>query len=139
MRPPLKGTIVRPTKKMGAASTRYVLLYGEVELGEVVQQDSDFPSCFGTWSPSTKTDHPEVRRRISAYVEYSEHADSLMAPDITPAWEAYTREREPEFLDLVESAEWALRDMDGARHPLLVPNFCARRQLVWRYNPRSAV
>src|SRR2546427_282666 len=113
---------------MSAPSTRYVLLYGEVELGEVVQQDSDFPCCFGTWRPSSKEEHPEVRSCFRAYVEYSEHADSLMSPDITPAWEAYTLEREPEFLDLIESTELALRDENGVRHPLLVPNFCMGRQ-----------
>jgi hypothetical protein len=62
-----------------------------------------------------------------------------MNPDVTPAWEALTREREPEFQELIESAEWALRDESGARHPILVPNFCVGCQLVWRWNPGIAV
>ena len=62
-----------------------------------------------------------------------------MDPDVTPAWEAFTREREPEFHDLIESAEWALRDEHGVRHPLLVPNFCMGGQLVWRWNLGRAV
>ena len=119
-----------------SASRRYVLLYGEVELGEVIQLDADFPNCFGTWTPSPNSDNPEIRSRIRAYVEFSEHADSLMTPDfhLTPAWEAYTLAREPEFLDLIESASWALRDENGVRHPLLVPNFCVGDKIVWRWD-----
>src|SRR4051794_40732991 len=93
---------------------RYVLLYGAVELGEVTHQDSDFPNCSGTWRPYPHADNPEIRRFIRAYVEYSGHADSLTKNfHVTPAWEAYTLEREPEFEDLIESTDWALRDEDG--------------------------
>jgi hypothetical protein len=109
----------------------YLLLYGDVEIGAVVERNFDFPNCSGTWVPVTKADHPELRSRVQAYVEYSEHADSLMDPDVTPAWEAYVQEREPEFLDLIESSEWALRDDAGTTHPILVPNFCRGRELVW--------
>lgn len=116
-------------------SRRYVLLYGDVELGEVTQLDSDFPNCFGTWSPYTHADNPEIRSSIRAYVEFSEHADSLMIPNYhsTPAWEAYTLEREPEFEDLIESTDWALRDKDGVRHPLLIPNFFVGGKIGWRW------
>src|SRR5262245_9124716 len=137
--PPLNGYIVRPTEVTGRRMKRYVLLYGDVEIGEVVEQDSDFPNCFGKWSPSTKADQSELRSHIQAYFEYSEHADSLMTPDVTPAWEAYTEEREHEFLDLIESSQWSLRDDSGTKHPLLVPRFCVGRALVWRYDPRLAV
>src|SRR3954453_19368393 len=94
-----------------SGSKRYVLLYAEVEFGEVTQQDSDFPNCSGTWRPYTDADNPEIRSRIQAYVEFSEYADSLLTPDfhLTPAWEAYTLEREQEFEDLIESTDWALR------------------------------
>ena len=44
-----------------SASRRYVLFYAEVELGEVVQRDADFPNCSGTWTPSPKSDNPEIR------------------------------------------------------------------------------
>jgi len=117
-------------------SRRYVLLYGDVELGAVTQLDSDFPNCFGTWSPYIYADSPEVRSFVRAYVEYSEHADSLMTPDfhLNPAWEAYTLEREPEFQDLIESTDWALRDTSGVRHPIVVPNFCVGGKLVWCWN-----
>ena len=118
-------------------SKRYVLLYGDVELGEVTRKDSDFPNCFGSWRPYSYADNPELRSFIRAYVEYSEHADSLMTPDGNQAWEAYTREREPEFEDLVESTEWALRDEDGVRHGLLIPSFGVGGGLVWRWNSMS--
>jgi len=105
-------------------SRRYVLLYGDVELGEVTQKDSDFPKCFGAWRLCSHADNAEIRSFIRAYVEYCEHADSLMrTADVTPAWEAYTLEREPEFEDLIESTEWALRDEDGVRDGILIPIF----------------
>jgi hypothetical protein len=117
-------------------SRQYVLLYGDVEFGAVTQQDSDFPNCSGTWRPYTQADNPEIRNFICAYVEYSEHAESLMTPDLhsTPASEAYTLEREPEFEDLIESTDWALRDEDGIRHPILVPNFCGGGEIGWRWH-----
>jgi hypothetical protein len=115
---------------------RYVLLYGDVELGEVTHQDSDFPNCFGTWRPYPHADNPEIRSFIRTYVEFSEHADSLMTPDlhVTPAWEAYTLEREPEFEDLIESTDWALRDEEGVRDGILVPTFCVGGKIGWHWN-----
>ena len=112
-----------------------MLLYGDVELGEVTQQDSDFPNCSGTWTPSPNSDNPEIRSRIREYVEYSEHADSLMTPDFhsTPASEAYMLEREPGFEDLIESTEWALRDEDGVRHGLPIPIFFVGGEIGWRW------
>ena|SRR6266404_472762 len=117
-------------------SRRYVLLYGDVELGEVTHQDSDFPNCSGTWRPYPLADNPEIRSFIRAYVEYCEHADSMMTPDLhsTPASEAYMLEREPEFEDLIESTDWALRDEDGVRHGLLIPIFYVGGGIGWRWN-----
>jgi hypothetical protein len=117
-------------------SRRYVLLYGDVELGEVAHQDSDFPHCSGTWRPYPHADNPETRSFIRAYVEYCEHADSLLTPDFhpTPAWEAYTQETEPGFEDLIESTDWALRDADGVRHGILVPIFGLGGGIGWRWN-----
>jgi hypothetical protein len=55
----------------------------------------------------------------------------------TPAWEAYTQEREPEFEDLIESTEWALRDEDGVRDGILVPIFWVDGEIGWRWNSMS--
>jgi hypothetical protein len=117
-------------------SKRYVLLYGDVELGEVTHQDSDFPKCFGIWRPYPHADNPEIRSFIRAYVEYCEHADSFMTPDLhsTPAREAYMLEREPEFEDLIESTDWALRDENGVRRGILIPIFCVGGEIAWQWN-----
>lgn len=116
---------------------RYVLLHADAELGAVTQQDSDFPHCSGTWSPYSHTDNHEIRSFIRAYVEYSEHADSLMTPDVTPASETYMLAREPEFLDLIDSTDWALRDEDGVRHGILIPIFGVGGTIGWRWNSMS--
>ncbi len=111
-------------------SRRYVLLYAQVEIGEVIQRDADFPNCSGTWTPSPNSDNPEIRSFIRAYVEYSEQADSLMTPDLhsTPASEAYMLE------SLIESTDWALRDGDGVRHGLLIPTFWVGGEIGWRWH-----
>ena len=120
-------------------SRRYVLLYGDVELGEVTQQDSDFPNCFGSWRPYARADNAELRSYIRAYVEFCEHSDSLLTPEhhATPASEAYTLEREPEFEELIESTEWALRGEAGVRDGILVPLFSVGGKLGWRWNCMS--
>ena len=117
-------------------SRRYVLLYGDVELGEVTHQDSDFPNCSGTWRPYPHADNPEIRSFIRAYVEFCDHADSLLTPahHLTQASEAYTLEREPEFEDLIESTDWALRDEDGVRDGILVPTFSVGGKVGWRWH-----
>ena len=113
-----------------------MLLYWDLELGEVTYQGSDFPHLSGTWRPYSHADDPEIRNFIQAYVEYCEHAESLMTPDFhsTPASEAYTHEREPEFEDLIESTDWALRNENGVRHPILIPIFGASGEIGWRWN-----
>jgi hypothetical protein len=120
-------------------SRRYVLLYGDVELGEVTQKDSDFPKCFGAWRPYPHADNPEIRSFIRAYVEYCEHAESLMTPDFhsTPASESYMLEREPEFEELIESTEWTLRRDDGVRDGILIPIFYVGGQIGWQWNCMS--
>ncbi len=125
--------------KPPSASRRYVLLYEEVELGEVIQGVADFPNCSGTWTPSSDFNHPEIRSLIRAYVEYCKHADSLLTPDFhsTPASEAYMLEREPEFEDLIESTDWALQDGDGVRDWILIPRFGMSNAIYWRWNCMS--
>jgi hypothetical protein len=36
----------------------YTLFYRDVEIGTVLQKDFDFPSAWGEFEPSAKTDHP---------------------------------------------------------------------------------
>ena len=45
--------------------------------------------------------------------------------------------REPEFQDLIDSTEWALRDDDGVRHGILIPIFYVGGDIGWRWNSMS--
>jgi hypothetical protein len=117
---------------------RFTLLYRELEIGEVTELGADFPSFAGTWVPSSRRDHPRLRKHVQDYIEFSEQADALLEDgDVTPAWEAFTGQREQAFQDLIDSDEWALVDAQGVRHALLVPIFCGGREIVWRFKPQG--
>lgn len=109
---------------MTGPTKRFVLLYGELEVGSVVQEDQDFPNCFGSWAPSLGDDQATLREHIAAYVRYSEHADALMAgSDVSNAWESYVRECEPRFFDLINSGCGS--DIDGES-----AGYHARREVI---------
>jgi hypothetical protein len=112
---------------------RYQLFYGEVHLGDVTEEDADFPNLSGTFQPSDASDHPEIRRRVGEYVEYSIAADRLI--DEPDGYDTFVEEHEDQFLDLIESEDWWLEDERGERSSILVPNFCRDSGLVWRWNP----
>ena len=46
-------------------------------------------------------------------------------------------EKESEFEDLIESTDWALRDVDGVRDGILVPIFGVGGEIGWRWNCMS--
>jgi len=48
-------------------------------------------------------------------------------------WNKFTEENETQFLDLIESENWYLRDGDHM-NPILIPNFCQNDEIVWRWN-----
>ena len=110
---------------------RYKLFYGDVHLGDITEEDADFPNLFGTFQPSDASDHPETRRRIDEYVGYSVEADRLIdEPDV---YDTFVEAHEERFLDLIESEDWWLEDGRGQRSPILVPNFCRDSGVVWRW------
>lgn len=112
----------------------YRLFFGEVELGEVTEEDGDFPSVFGRFTPVDRGDHPDVRRRVHEYAVYSIEADRLAQDEDDPeAYDRFAEEHEPEFMDLIESEDWFLVNEAGDRIPILIPVFSVDNGIVWRW------
>ena len=111
----------------------YRLFYRDIELGGVVEEDSDFPNLFGTFQPIASDDQSSVLDHLQRYIAYSVAADQLMQEGKEEEWDRFAAENEPQFLDLIETDDWHLRDGDGIE-PILVPNFCQNNAIVWRWN-----
>jgi hypothetical protein len=111
---------------------RFTLLFGEWELGSVHEDDADFPTFFGNYELSPELANVPQLRHLLDYVAFSIKRWPLIEADRLD--EAIGREEE-QFIDLVESEAWALRDEAGALTPILIPNFGTAGQICWRLNP----
>ena len=109
---------------------QYKLLFRDIEIGMIRQEDVDFPNVWGTFEPSPATDHPEVRAHVQRYIDYSREADKLILQDDSE-WDRFISQNESQFLDLIECDDWWLVDGAEERHPILIPNFCVNG-VVWR-------
>lgn len=106
---------------------KYKLYYKEIELGYISYLDQDFPNLFGKYkltSPLTKD--------IDQYINYSIESNRLMITSKSK-WLEFINENGDKFHDLIESEDWKLIDEDGEAHLILVPNFCANNEIVWRW------
>ena len=115
----------------------YRLFYQDIELGEVVRTDADFPSLWGTFQ-AKPLGPGELCRHLQNYIHFCIAADALIQSGKEDEWEQFIQENEAPFLDLIETNDWHLRDgnqVDGNQiTPILVPNFCQNNELVWRWN-----
>ena len=118
---------------------RYLLFYQDLELGEVTEEDADFPGASGTIRLNEKRDNAPLRNKIQQYIEYS-IAESEFVEEKMSA-EQQTRHKEHSlrysngkiFLDLIESDDWFLVN-ERERRPILIPVFCDENSIVWREN-----
>ena len=109
------------------------LFFGDVELGEVVEEDADFPNLFGTFCPGAATPNSSLNTKLQRYIAYSVAADELMNEGTEAEWVAFAAEHEPQFIDLIETDDWHLVYADQIE-PILIPNFCRDNGIVWRWN-----
>ena len=110
---------------------RYRLRFGSEDLGEITEENFDFPSMYGRWSG------PEIlhNEHLAAYIAYSREKDRIaVASDSGAEWERFVEENENDFLDLIESDEWTLEDESGRRKRILIPNFTADGGVIWRWD-----
>ncbi len=118
---------------------QYRLFYRDTEIGDVIEEDGDFPNVFGTFRPAAESHGDDTRDRIQQYIAYSIAADQLLQGGKEEEWEKFCSEHEPQFLDLIETDDWHLLKGDTIE-PILIPNFCQDDGIVWRWNvsPQSA-
>lgn len=112
---------------------QYRLFYRELGIGEVTQENEDFPNLFGTFRPTAGNEQYPAYDKVQWYISYSVAADQLMQEGKEEEWDRFATENEPQFLDLIETDDWHLVDEDGVE-PILVPIFCQNSGIVWRWN-----
>src|SRR5262245_42914685 len=101
---------------------KYTLLYNNIPIGIVETLDADFPNLWGAFTLFRMDEHPDVRNRIRAFLDYSHEANRLMDldhvnPVVPSRYESFVSERESAFLDLIESRRWTLVDKAEKRRP----------------------
>ena len=102
-------------------------------MGEVVEEDADFPSLFGQFYPFVATEDNPLRRQLQNYIDYSVAADKIMEEESNEKWEAYMEANEKQFMNLIEAEDWYLVYSDRIEL-VLIPNFCQNNGIVWRWN-----
>ena len=112
---------------------QYRLFYRDIQIGSVTQEDEDFPNLFGTFRPIAGNEQNPVYDQIQRYIAYSVAADQLMQEGREEEWDRFAAEKEPQFLDLIETDDWCLKDDEDVM-PILVPRFCQDDGIVWRWN-----
>ncbi len=114
-------------------NNRYRLFYRDIELGEVGEEDSDFPNLFGSFHPIAFDNQTLLSDHLQRYIAYSIAADGLMQEGNEDEWDKFAAENEAQFLDLIETDDWHLSD-EGRIVGILIPNFCQNSKIVWRWN-----
>jgi hypothetical protein len=110
---------------------RYRLRFGSEDLGEVIQENADFPSLFGRWSQPANP----IGKHLMEYIVYSREQDRIgMSSGFGSDWERFVEEHEKPFFDLIESDAWSLEDESGSRERICVPIFTDDGGVVWRWN-----
>ena len=110
---------------------KYSLFFKELELAEIEQASSDFPNLSGRYrlSPFDKKEN----HLLTEYINYSIKASILMEED-EKEWPKLIETEEHQFIELIESEDWKLIDENKVVHPILIPNFCVKSEVVWRWS-----
>ena len=110
---------------------KYRLYHKDYEIGIINQLDQDFPNLFGKYELNENLEQENTL--ISQYVEYSVHASILMETN-EEKWQDFMEKGDPKFIDLIESENWKLIDEKEKTHKILIPNFCDKKEIVWRWD-----
>lgn len=107
----------------------YQLLYDGNLLGTITEEDSDFPTVFGSYALDAEAGTRPGLERAVEYVEWCVRTWPLIEQN---RYDEVAAE-EDQFMDLIESDGWVLRADDGREVPILIPVFCTDNKLNWRY------
>jgi len=114
-------------------SEPYRLFFREIELGTIIEDDSDFPNLFGAFKPADKVGRGELWRYLQEYIEQSIIGNGLMEDNKIEEWECFIYKLSEKFPDLIETDDWYLLS-DDKREPITVPIFGRDNSINWRWN-----
>ncbi|WP_044213543.1 hypothetical protein [Flammeovirga sp. OC4] len=109
----------------------YKLYFDNDQVGIIEQKDADFPNLFGKYKVLPSIEEKQVL--IYKYIQYSVKASNLMEED-EMKWQDFIKQEESKYIELIESEKWILIDQNGEIHKILIPNFCDKNEIVWRWN-----
>jgi hypothetical protein len=117
---------------------QYELYFGALKIGNVFEDDRDFPSWFGriTYAPSFEQSESELARRLARFIGLSFESIALIDANQegSPELADLLRE-EAAFNDVADSKAWHLIDELGSVIPILCPVLRRDGGIVWRWNP----
>jgi len=113
------------------AEQEYTLVFDGRDLGTVTQEDFDFPNLWGRYKLFPDVSAVRELQHVMDYIAFSVRSAPLYQEDRA---DEVSSEEEAQFLDLIETDAWQLRDATGKKHDILVPLFEPDEQITWRWN-----
>lgn len=119
---------------------RYSLFLGDLRIGIVNLEDSDFPNVWGQITFDRSLSQPATAGavRLARFIDLNRESIRLVdvehEQDVSAELDAVNRELE-KYSDYIETDDWRLVDDQGAQHPILCPIFRHGGEIVWRWNP----
>lgn len=111
---------------------RYVLFFGDHELGTVEPIEADFPNSAGKLTLAREAWEGSTGGRLREYFDHCLEADQIFLEEGEEPWQDFIAEREPDLADVIDSEDWRLVQEDGASEPITVPLFYLDGTLGWR-------
>ena len=121
---------------------RYELHLRNMKIGDVTEQEADFPNLWGTITYSESLERPtcDEHKRLARFLKLNRDSIRLIdiehEQDVSAELDAINRELEA-FKDYIETGDWLLITENGIRLPILCPIFGHDCEIVWRWNPRE--
>ncbi len=113
----------RPVEQEQLSGT---LLFGDIEIADIVLLNADFPSYAGHYTLLPDVDQQPGAARVLEYIDASVKASPQMeTDDYDGAWEEG-------LADLIDSDQWWLLTSDGEKRSILIPIFFVDNEIVWR-------
>lgn len=117
----------------------YELYFSDTKVGTIEYLESDFPSLYGQIIFDEKyliSNEPEISR-VKQYLKLQ--AESCRFLDIEHEQTVETElekinSKLDEYMDLIETDEWYLVDIDRRKHCILSPIIRLDNEVTWRWN-----
>ncbi len=121
---------------------RYELYFRDMKIGDITEDDADFPNLWGTITYNESINRPttEEQERLARFVELNQDSIRLVdvehEQDVSAELDVINKELEA-FNDYIETDDWLLVTDHGKRLPILCPILRHDGEIVWRWNPRE--